>query len=426
MGRWGVGVQAGSSSGSYTERIVRVGGQESALTIAAVYRAGEVRAKTMGQLVMQYQRLNREGGNFVANMYGEGKRLNYMLQVQPNPVMSASVFFQQMELDKLFRGNALIYIERGPVGEPLNFWLCNQGSYDMATGQYVAVGWLSEHGQRFKPVVDAADIIHIPNTYRYPGTNWGMSTVRFACNTLSLAATETSQALDIAAKGGRVKILVGEEQRGGQGLLSGGLYDKGTMNTYADEINSRIYSSDVVALRGLDKVVNISMSAADQQLIQIVGMTQDDVARFFGVPRPLLMIDSNSNYKTPEAATQELLTREIQPAIRYIEDEFNRKLLTVDDFDKRRFHLCELPLMRLDKRAQAQTNEILLRIGAKSVNEIRAEYDLPAVDGGDVLYLLTNLAELGSDKLRSFGGTAPTQEQEPTRQEQQEQEGGEQ
>ena len=39
-----------------------------------------------------------------------------------------------------------------------------------------------------------------------------------------------------------------------------------------------------------------------------------------------------------------------------------------------------------------------------TVNEIRKQFDMPAVDGGDTIYLSTNLAELGSDKLR--GGAA--------------------
>ena len=44
-----------------------------------------------------------------------------------------------------------------------------------------------------------------------------------------------------------------------------------------------------------------------------------------------------------------------------------------------------------------------------SVNEIRALYDLPAIEGGDLHYVSTNLAELGSDKLRSAGGAAPSE-----------------
>ena len=40
------------------------------------------------------------------------------------------------------------------------------------------------------------------------------------------------------------------------------------------------------------------------------------------------------------------------------------------------------------------------------MNELRKQYDMPAVKDGDIVYVSTNLAELGSDKLK--GATTPT------------------
>ena len=389
--------------GSFEQNIVRVGSPQSALTISAVHRAIEVRAKTMGQLVMQYQRRNKAGGNFVPFMFGESRAINYLLQVAPNPMMTASAFFEQMEISKLTKGNAVVYIERDGTGLPTAFWMATQAGYDIASGTYNLV-YLSERGYKTKFNVPKSDILHFPNTYKYPDSNWGIPTITFAVNTMSLIATENHQALDTAAKGGRVKLIIGEEARGSQGLLAGGLYDKPALKRYADELNNELYAKDVVAMRGLDKITNISMSAQDQQMIELLKISQDDIARFFGVPRPLLMIDGNSSYKTPEAATQEFLTRTIQPNIRGIEDEFNRKLLSAYDFGERRYHLCEQPLLRLDKKAQAEIDEMKLRTGVMNIDELRAQYDLPTVEGGDKFYISTNLAELGSEKLR---GAAP-------------------
>ena len=52
-------------SGNYGKRIQFVRGQGSALSVAAFYRAAEIRATTMGQLIMEYQRKAAEGGNFI-------------------------------------------------------------------------------------------------------------------------------------------------------------------------------------------------------------------------------------------------------------------------------------------------------------------------------------------------------------------------
>lgn len=43
--------------GSFEERIVRVRDPQKALTVSAVYRATELRAKTIGQMPVQYQRI---------------------------------------------------------------------------------------------------------------------------------------------------------------------------------------------------------------------------------------------------------------------------------------------------------------------------------------------------------------------------------
>ena len=63
-------------------------------------------------------------------------------------------------------------------------------------------------------------------------------------------------------------------------------------------------------------------------------------------------------------------------------DELNAKLLTPFDFGQRRFHVCEQPLLRLDMKSQADIDLKRLQTGW-SPNEIRGQYDMPAVEGGD-------------------------------------------
>ena len=86
--------QKQDGGGSFEERIVYAGHPRVALTVSAVYRAVELRAKTIGQMQMQYQVRDREGGNFVMDVQKPrdsnvsfGTRLNYLLQVEPNPMM---------------------------------------------------------------------------------------------------------------------------------------------------------------------------------------------------------------------------------------------------------------------------------------------------------------------------------------------------
>ena len=402
-------VKGDNSTGAFEERIVSVRSPQAALTISAVYRAVGLIARTEGQFLMQYQRLNKEGGNYVQNNYGEAGRMNYLLQIRPNPMMTASAFMQGLVISKLQNGNGIAYIERNSVGEVEALWLCTGAQYNDVTGRYF-LQYYTRRGLKSRVDVPAEDVIHIPNTYKFDN-GWGIPTIRFAIDTLSLIKTETNQALETAAKGGRVKLIIGEEKPSqGQGTLAFGLMNKEQIESYAKELNNAMYQQDVVGIRGLSALHNISMSAQDQQMVELLGMGINDVCRFYGCQRPLLMEDTNSHYTTYQNARMEFLQWTVQPDVAEIEQEFFGKLLQPEDFGKRRFHLCEQPIMRLDKEAQAKVDLQMLQTGAASVNEIRQQYDRPSVEGGDTIYVSTNLAELGSEKLRG----KETTEQKPS------------
>jgi len=401
------------TGGSYQERIVYARDPLTALTVSAVYRAVELRAKTIGVMPVQYRKKDFEKDNFKVDMRGLGKRINYLLQQEPNPIMSASSMWELVTINRLMSGNGFVYIERDEFGFPLHLWLVKTGAYNIVEGNYTSIVYLSDHGYVTLTNVPATDVLHFPNTYRWANGVWGISTLQFALETLSLNKTLKNQSLETAAKGGRVKLLIGEQTQGSVSPIAMGLFDKTEMDKYAKELQDKMYSGqDVLAIRGLDKVQNISMTQAEMQAIEQVGMTYDDVARFYATPRPLLMLDTNSHYNDYQNATMEFHTRTILPDTKDMEKEIFRKLIGFNGYGVRDIHICEKPLLAMDPERQAKVNESRLRSGTATVNELRAECDMPSVgEKGDIVYVLTNLAELGSAKLRDVaGGGRPVQE----------------
>ena len=395
-----------TAGGSYGARIVHARNPQTALTVSAVYRATELRAKTIGQMPVQYQRKDAAGGNYTTWMQGFGKRMNYLLQEEPNPTMSASSLWEQVTINRLQLGNGFVYVERDVFGDPVHLWLALCGGYNLEEGTY-NLAYLSDRGIVMKVDAPRRDVLHFPNTFRYQNGFWGIPTVQYAVETLSLIKTQKAQSLESAAKGGRVKLLIGEEKpTSTPGTLAYGLYDKPQMQKYAREINDQIYEQDVVALRGLEKVQNISMTAQDMQMIDQLNIGLDDVARFWGTPRPLLMLDTNSHYNDYQNATMEYLQRTIAPDKTDMEKEIYRKLLGEKYYGARRIHICERPLLAMDLERQAKVDQLNLQSGARTVNEIRAEHDMPAVEGGDTVYVSTNLKALGTD-------TAPAADDQP-------------
>lgn len=399
-------VQTGEGA-SYASRVVYAASPTTALTVSGVHRATELIARTEAVMPVQYRKKDVVGGNFVTDMRGLGKRLNYLLQEEPNPIMTATSMWQLVNINRIFYGNGFVYIERDEFGFPERLWLVRSGQYNIAEGNYSAIVYLSDKGYVSKVNVPREDVMHFPNTFRYENGVWGIPTLQFAFETLATIKTMKQQSLETAAKGGRVKLIIGEEKPAqGAGTLAFGLMAKGEMDKYAQEINNKIYQQDVVAIRGLDKVQNISMTASDMQMIEQLGMNLDDVARFWGVPRPLLMLDTNSHYNDYQNATMEFHTRTILPLKTEMEKEIMRKLIGFKDYGSRDIHICEKPLLAMDPERKAKVAQLRLQSGLASVNELRAEDDMPSVgEKGDIIYVSTNLAELGSEKLSGNTGT---------------------
>ena len=398
---------------NYAERIVYANSPQTALTVAAYYRAVELRARTMGLMPIQYQRLDTLGHNFITDMKGFGKRMNYLFGVRPNPIMTASQMSEMITTNQIAFGNGFVYMECDEMDFPLNLWVVEYGSYNLATGLYTLT-YLSDAGYVTKVNVPRQYVLHFPNTYKERGGVWGISTIRYMIQTLSYIRTQQQQTLETAAKGGRVKGFISEDKQPGQ--LGLGMYNKQTTDDYAKELQGKFYGGqDIVSLRGVTKFENLSMTAADMQSIENLGISNDDIARFLAVPRPLLMLDTNSHYNDYSNATMEFHTRTILPEKNAREQEIFSKLYellprSIFDFGRNRIHICERPLMAMDPERQAKVDLANLQTGVKTVNELRAEHDMPAVEFGDKALCSTNLAELGSPKLRESGGGRPTED----------------
>ena len=407
---------------NWQANVVRPFGRSS-LLIPTWTRCVTLIMQTMGQMVTQYQRLNGDGGNFVEDRYGKNGLLNYLLQVRPNPLMTASQMQEQIEYRKIYYGNAYVYIERGFDGYPVNLWLCTGGGYDPLSNKYNLV-YNSDRGPRMMVECDAKDVLHFKNVFMTDDMYMGIPTIDYAFKALTIAATGDEQALQDMAKGGKMKLIIGEDKPAtGGGTLAFGRFDKQQVNKYADEIQERMGSNDVIALQNLDKVQIFSQTAQQLQLLEQRGYSDEALCRLMGVPKIIAIVgDGGGNYRMPEHATQEFLLRTIQPRIREHEDELNSKLLTPGDFGKRRIHVCELALKRLDAKGQAEIDKLHLESGW-SVNEIRSQYDLPNIPDGDDHYVSMNLGVVGSPKLKEGNtGGRPTTEEPPKEPEQEGQE----
>ena len=387
--------------GDYMERIVATRTPEAACSVSAVYRAVTLRGDTMSVMPVQYRKKDFERDNFIQDMRGLGKRINYLLQEEANPIMTAPDLWNLVELNRTLTGNGFVYIERDEFGFPLHLWLVKSCGYNINTATYASIVYLTDRGYKTEVNVPTSDVLHFPNNFRYPN-GWGKSTLLYAFEALTLNRTLRSQALDTAAKGGRIKGIISEKQPAQvASTLAAGLLNPREVQKTAQEMQKKFYSGhDIVSMHGLESFQNLSMTAQDMQMLEQLGITYDDVARYWGVPRPLLMLDTNSHYNDYQNATMEFHTRTILPLKNRNEKEIARKLIPKPENNPLKYygsydiHICEDPLMVMDPERRAKVAQLKMQAGLCTVNEARRDFDMPAVEDGDVPMASANLMTL--------------------------------
>jgi HK97 family phage portal protein len=124
----------------------------------------------------------------------------------------------------------------------------------------------------------------------------------------------------------------------------------------------------------------ITTSAADQQMTQTREQIIRDIARIFRVPSHLIgAMGDNQTYQNVEQASLNFLTHTIAPWIRRLETAISTILDPNDDvaFDTS-------TLLRTDALTRARVNELNIKMGARTPNEVRQIEGMEPYDGGDV------------------------------------------
>ena len=392
--------------GGNWEANVIVPRDKRSLLVPSWYRGVTLLMQTLGQMLIQFQKLNGEGGNFTEDRFGLGRRMNYLLQVRPNPMMTASQMQEQIVYRTIYFGNAYIYIERDAAGDPLYLWLCTYGAYNPADDTYTLV-YNRDGLPKVAVLVESGDCIHFKNVIMDDMMYRGLPVIDFAMRALSIAATGDDQTLQDIAKGGKYKVLIQEEKS--PSASTRGRANQAELRNMTSQFAEDWQANDVVMLDNVADAKVISQTAQQLQLLESRGFEVSDLARILGIPRIMMMEDQGASYKMPEHATQEFLLRTIQPRIREWEDELNSKLIREKEWGFRRIHVCELALRRLDAKGQAEIDKLLLECGVMSPNELRARYDLPKIENGDIHYVTAQVAVMGSDKLSQSGAGRPSE-----------------
>ena len=351
------------------------------MSLSTVFQCVNLISNSVAELPLEVFKLDNSGFKHMQN-----NALSKLLNSNVNVNMSHFTFLKLLVQSLLLKGNAFALIERSNVNgivKSLRFLHSDDVTiqYDRYRNRlyYLVKG--------IKGIVESSRMIHLVN-YSHDGIK-GMSTIFAASNTLTQA-----DAQEKASTG----FFFGGCNLGGILKVETNLTDdkrKKLRNAFIDAFNPMTGQPNGIAiLEGNMSYQPISLNPADAQLLESRKFSAEEICRFFGVAPSKVFLNSGS-YNSIEAENLAFLNNTLTPLLIKIEEEFSRKLILPSENQSIRFNTSML--LRTSKNEMADYYSKMLQMGIMSLNEIRREVDLPAVEGGDNHMVQLNLTSVESD-----------------------------
>jgi HK97 family phage portal protein len=355
--------------------------EHTAMRVAAVYRCVAVIAGAIASMRLPiYRRTDAlDGRERIAH------DLWWLLNEQPHPRITAAAFWEFIVASMLLRGDGYALIRRNINGKPVAL---EPLRYNQVIVERLADGRLFyavfDNGRSFG--VEQDDMLH------FPGFGFGLDAD--SCHGMSVIGWAARQAIGIAIQADRFAgQFYGSGAHPAHALKSTKKMSPELVEQLRNEYMSKYSGQGVtgvpmVLTEGLE-LAEISMNATDAQFLETRSFQRNDICIAFSVP-PFMIGDTEkaSSWGTGiEMMSLGFTKYTLQPHINRIEQELNRKLFRAAspflEFDVD-------SLTRADSKTRAEVDRQQVGgshgPGWKTINEIRAERNLPPITGGNELY----------------------------------------
>lgn len=311
--------------------------------------------------------------------------LEKLLNLSPNPSMSAYIFKQTMEAFRNTEGMAYALIIRDGLGEITRLDVLDP--------------------TRVRPLIERDsreiwyDITLEGKTYPIPGY-MVLALKHMSANGISgirpLDVLRGSLDYDAEVKEISLNQLDGINHGVMLEVPGQALDETRKAQIVADFLDAYESSGQrVLVLEGGIKATTFNQSPVDAQLMDVERITRNRIATVYNLPPHMLGDYSDTSFSTAEQQMQEFLQLTIIPIVQQWEDELNRKLLSDADYKVGyRFRFDTDSLIRADMVAMANKYQMAIRGGWMRMNEVREREGLPPDPNGDELMCARDIIPL--------------------------------
>ncbi len=382
---------------------------ENSLAVSAVYASVQRIASTVASLDVRVFKTTKDGVRTVS-----AHPVSNIVSKKADSITTAFDFWEMIISDSLLWGNGYAAIERNAAGQVtalvhLPSSDVQKIEHDKKTFYNLVIRRQGQRPQVAKQFLPE-ELLIVP-AFR------GLSPIALHRESIGLAKSAKD---------------FGSSFFGSGGNLSGVLM---TDKTLTDEQFQALQTGWAQKYHGADsahatailehglKYERVGIPPDQAQFIETQKMSNEDVARIFGVPGSLIGLETNTTYNNMEQLNIMFAQYTVQPLVKRIEAELNTKLFTQREQATTAVEFDLATLLRGDIATRTDYFSTMVRDGVMSINEVRAIEGLNPVAGGEVHLVNTNL--LPVDMVKEYGEklAAPAPEPQEEEQEQSEEEG---
>ena len=341
-----------------------------------------------------------------------------LLSLQPNPYMTATIFWTLLEFCCQHYGNAFVWID----GE-----LIRKGRYG---GRYVIKGFYPMHPQNTTIVVDDAGLFGTAGNlyYQYVNPNTGEMSVFHDSEILHFKNWYTEDG--IAGKPVRQILQDTIDGANSASDYENNLYKNGltarlvmqysstldeklvaeTQKIYADKLTGPKAAGKVIPIPENLRITPLNMSLVDAEFSTLRKYSARQIAASFGLKSGHLNDLEHSKYASSESDMLSFLTDTLAYRIKMYEDELNAKVLTPKEYkDGFYYKFNEKALLRVSNKEQSEILRNYVQGGIYTSDEARDYLDKPHIEGGDQLLVngsYVPITEAGAAYKSKTGGNS--------------------
>lgn len=375
--------------------------EDSALNFSAVWSAINLISGTVGMLPRRL--VLRTGVRLPGGMPPPEQHIvNHILAVEPNQYATPAVFHQTHQAHCLTHGNAYQEVVReGGVPVALRTLLPDQTKPEwLKDGTLIyRVFDYTLAGRKVRDV-SPADMIHVPGL-GWDGTQ-GYSVI---------ARARESVGLGLASERYGASYFGNGCIPGGVITHPGDLSPEAEKNIAADWTERHGIAENGHKLAVLDegmKYTQVGIPPEDSQFLQTRQFQVKEIARWFRVPPHMLYESDQATYASVELQGLEFLTYTLLPWLVRWEQEYVRKLLTVEEQEVYEVVYDVSPLLRADTESRYTSYSTGRNGGWLTLNDILRSERMPLIAGAE------GEQRLAPSTMRVLGAADPSTPIDPT------------